>query len=191
MLQRMVAILSLCAALSGCTLNSARQIEQRLRGLPTERAVIVFGVSEEFFPDLHPSRPVLMILDHFSLTPPMGITGDCFRYDRLEVETPVRHGSVTYVAFSAPPGDYVVSPFLVARREESVMNAFRAPVARATYLGDFVVVNRRSEQWEREIERRDSLANAQAFADRLGLGELSQASATPIEGFGPIFVCTP
>lgn len=186
-----VASISAMLLLAGCLLNSAHRIDRPIHHPPRGQAVIVFGVVADYS-GFDASQPIYLKLDRFSLEAPMGITGDCFRYTRLEAEVLVSRGGVSYVAFIAPAGHYVLSPFLALHRDASMMYAFHAPAGRSTYFGDLTLVGEPlADHGQRTVERRGSADAAQAFADHLRLGPLAPADTTPIDGTGPIFVCTP
>lgn len=166
-------------------MNSAHEISSVQNSISTRRAIIVVGIADERFGE--GQTTVGVSFDQFSLDRHQ-ITGNCFRYTRLRAEAPAEEGEVRYFVFDAPPGHYVLSPFTARRVDESARAAVHAPPGVASYFGDFVDAG---EGEQRMTVRRASFAAADMFASELGLSELKLAEITPVENFGPIFLCTP
>ena len=125
--------LALAALLtSGCTLNST--VPLATGGAPhAGRAVIVYGVGIDG-PWVYPNFGVQ--LTEYSIDK-QAITGNCFRFNRVDATMPSTTTGIRYFAFDVAPGTYVYSPMNGAQLKGEPV-AFRAPAGHAVYLGDFV-----------------------------------------------------
>jgi hypothetical protein len=155
--------------LPGCALllndvNSLSHVESPrsyrsvvIYGIETRSGVPRFGVSFDEY-DIERQR----------------ITGNCFRYNRMQARTPVRVGTMNYFVFDVAPGHYVYSAgsnleeLFTPDVEKS--KAFLIPAGKTVYLGDFIWVKGQGRTglevrgdkivrvWEgNRIERRNSL----------------------------------
>lgn len=125
--------LALAALLaSGCTLNST--VPLATGGAPhAGRAVIVYGVGIDG-PWVYPNFGVQ--LTEYSIAQ-QAITGNCFRFNRVDATVPSTATGIRYFAFDVAPGSYVYSPMNGAQLNGEPV-AFRVPVGRAVYVGNFV-----------------------------------------------------
>jgi hypothetical protein len=125
--------LALAALLtSGCTMNST--VPLATGGAPhAGRAVIVYGVGVDG-PWAYPNFSVQ--LTEYSIDK-QAITGNCFRFNRVDAIVPATAIGIRYFAFDVAPGSYVYSPMNGAQPKGEPV-AFRVPAGRAVYLGDFV-----------------------------------------------------
>ena len=124
--------LALAATLAGCTISST--VPLAAGGKPgADRAVIVYGVGVEG----QWSYPRYTVqLAEYSLER-QNITGNCFRFNRVDATVSSTPSGIHYVAFDVAPGSYVYSPMNGAQLNGDTV-AFRVPAGRAVYLGDFI-----------------------------------------------------
>ena len=100
-----------------------------------DRAIVVYGIGVEgksHYPGIG------IGLDEYSIER-QSITGDCWRFNRMQASVAAIAGTRQYFAFDVQPGHYVYSGFNGVRlrdREETL--AFEVPAGRLVYLGDFV-----------------------------------------------------
>jgi len=124
--------IALAATLAGCTVSST--VPLAAGGKPgADRAVIVYGVGVDG-PWAYPNFSVQ--LTEYSVEQ-QAITGNCFRFNRVDAIVPATAIGIRYFAFDVAPGSYVYSPMNGAQPNGEPV-AFRAPAERAVYLGDFV-----------------------------------------------------
>jgi hypothetical protein len=124
--------IALAATLAGCTLSST--VPLAAGGKPgAERAVIVYGVGVDG-PWPYPRYAVQ--LAEYSLEQ-QNITGNCFRFNRVDAAVTSTPSGIHYFAFDVAPGSYVYSPMNGAQLNGDTV-AFRVPSGRAVYLGDFI-----------------------------------------------------
>ncbi|HEX8788315.1 MAG TPA: hypothetical protein VF793_19165 [Telluria sp.] len=176
-----VAAALLSAGLAGCILNSSLPLPEGGTP-PSHRAVLVYGVKAEARWD---TPRIGVQLTEYDLKR-QAITGNCFLFNRTETSAPAVPGKINWFAFDVPPGYYVYSPFNGAGLEGPSV-AFEAPAGRATYIGDFVLVDRHTMQLRRPPEgERSALYAALPQLPRA----LDAAQTVPVAPPHP-FLCTP
>jgi len=174
--------LSMAAVLAaGCTLSSTIPLETG--GAPRAgRAVIVYGVRVE---GQWPYARYAVQLAEYSVER-QAITGDCFRFNRVDAALPSTPAGIRYFAFEVPAGSWVYSPMNGAQFEGDPV-AFRAPAGQAVYLGDFIYGK------NGRVTRTGDLA-AERAAIRQALpavpADLVPAATIPVAAPKP-FLCTP
>jgi len=124
--------IALAATLAGCTVSST--VPLAAGGKPgADRTVIVYGVGVEG----QWSYPRYAVqLAEYSLER-QNITGNCFRFNRVDAAVSSAPSGIHYFAFDVAPGSYVYSPMNGAQFNGDTV-AFRAPAGHAVYLGDFI-----------------------------------------------------
>jgi hypothetical protein len=182
---RFVLTCCLAFSMSGCLMNNAYQI--RSKGpLAPGQSIVVFGaqLNAEWG---HPEFGI--ILDEYSLAK-HGITGNCFRYTRLESGMPSHPSGMHYFAFQVPAGAYIYSIRNAVRAgnafDGKMPTVFVAPAGATVYFGDFVYDGS-------EMKLQGDLASARAAVKPLlaGRQSLTQAETTKDEIKTRAFLCTP
>jgi hypothetical protein len=180
-------VLTCCLAflMSGCLMNSAYRI--RSKGpLAPGQSIVVFGAqlsAEWRYPQFE------LILDEYSLAK-HGITGNCFRYTRLQSGMSSHSFAMHYFAYQIPAGAYIYSFRNVVRAGSafggSTPTVFVAPAGATVYFGDFVYDGS-------EMQLQGNLSAAQAAVKPLlaGRQSLTQAATTNDEIKTRAFLCTP
>lgn len=149
------AIIVLTVVCSGCLLLndvSPVSINTFERLTPKSgRALVIYGIGIEgrwSFPDL------TVALDEYDARN-QSITGNCWRFNRMEASITAIVGTRQYFMFDVQPGHYVYSGFNSAQARKTW--AFEVPVGRAVYLGDFVYVE------DGTVDLRRYLASARSY----------------------------
>jgi hypothetical protein len=182
---RFVLICGLAFSMSGCLMNGAYRISSKGQGSPGQ-SMVVFGVqlSAEW-----PHPEFEMILDEYSLEK-HGITGNCFRYTRLEPRMSSHPSGMHYFAYRVPAGAYIYS-FRNAVRAGSAFDGrmpavFVVPADAAVYFGDFVYDGS-------EMQLQGDLAAARVTMTPLLTVRQSLTQAETIKDETKIraFLCTP
>lgn len=124
----------LLASLPGCmTLNSVVRIQETELAAPDiNRSMVVFGVGVEGIWE-HPQFAV--VLDEYDIGL-QSITGNCWRYNKMEASVPKDSRAVQRFAFEVKPGHYSFSGFNPTKLVGP--NAFSVPAGQVVYLGDFI-----------------------------------------------------
>lgn len=178
---RLFLIFTLGLFNAGCTINSVRPLPAP--GTPAaNHAVIVYGVRVEGSWEYSGFRIDLAEYD----MPAQNIAGNCFRFNRTEVEVSPRPGKAKYFAFDAPAGYYVYSPFNGARLTGNFY-AFEAPPGQTVYLGNFVLGENHLVTLERDFDKARNGINS-ALPELEGKSSLSKV--TIVKTPHP-FLCTP
>lgn len=162
--------------------NNVVQIDETKVAAPDiNHSVVIFGIGVEGAWE-YPRFGV--VLDEYDIER-QSITGNCWRYNKMQASVPKDSRTVRLFAFEVEPGYYSFSGF------NPVMligpNAFSAPAGQIVYLGDFIytgdrtIVLRSSEDAiQRELLKEDpSLANKVTLAKTFSV-------AAP-----EMFLCTP
>jgi hypothetical protein len=178
---RSLAIAACLAALScgGCLMNGTRNITLG-RGTPSKgEAVVVVGIRNETGRAAFGFR-----FDQYSLEQ-RKLTMNCFIDNHVQPGADkIGQGETRYFAFTVPAGDYMGYSQVLGSNGEAGRKAWRADLGEASYFGTFVGA-------PDTVSLEHRMAEAQAFADKRGLGKLTPAEIAPIE-FPPAFVvCTP
>ena len=173
--------IALAATLAGCTVSST--VPLAAGGKPgADRAVIVYGVGVE---GKWPYPRYAVQLAEYSLEQ-QNITGNCFRFNRVDAPVSSTSSGIHYFAFDVAPGSYVYSPMNGAQFNGDTV-AFRVPAGRAVYLGDFIYGK------DGHATRTGDL-DAERAAIRQALPalpvDLVPAQAVPVAAPKP-FLCTP
>jgi hypothetical protein len=178
----MMALMALMALLtSGCTLNST--VPLATGGAPgAGRAVVVYGVSVE---GRWPYEHYAVQLTEYSMAK-QAITGNCFRFNRVDATVPATMSGIRYFAFEVAPGSYVYSPMNGAQLKGDPV-AFGVPAAHAVYIGDFIYGKdgRVTRTGNLDAERAAIRAALPAVPD-----DLMPAETVPVAAPKP-FLCTP
>jgi hypothetical protein len=182
---RLALTCCLALSMSGCLMNSAYRIQHKLPLAPGH-SIVVFGAQL----DAEWSHPEFeMILDEYSAAK-HGITGNCFRYTRLQAGMSSHPSGMHYFAYQVPAGAYIYS-FNNSVRTGSAFDGkmpsvFVAPAGAAVYFGDFVYDGS-------EMKLQGNLGAAQAAMKPLLAGRqvLTQAEITRDEIKIRQFLCTP
>jgi hypothetical protein len=177
---RLYALATAAALASGCTLNAT--VPLATGGAPAaDRAVIVYGVGVE---GQWPYPHYAVQLTEYSLER-QAITGNCFRFNRVDATVSATMTGIRYFAFDVAPGSYVYSPMNGAQFGGAPV-AFRVPAGRAVYLGDFIYGK------DGRVRLAGNLA-AERAAIRQALPatpDLAPAATVPVAPPKP-FLCTP
>jgi hypothetical protein len=114
------------------------------------------------------------------------ISGNCFRFNRMTATIPAKSSSVRYFAFNVPAGDYVYSPFNLARlTAESPV--FLVPDGKIVFLGIFRYSSDAGVSIDGDLEtQRESIRKSlPALASELQVAQ--QVTGSPPRPF----LCTP
>jgi len=165
----------------GCTVSSTSPLEAG--GTPRAgRAVIVYGVGVD---GQWPHARYAVQLAEYDLER-QAITGNCFRFNRVDADVPAAPSGIRYFAFDVPAGSWVYSPMNGAELEGDPV-AFRAPAGQAVYLGDFIYGKN-----GRVTRVGDLAAERAAIRQALPAVPADLASAASIAVAAPRpFLCTP
>ena len=173
--------IALAATLAGCTVSST--VPLAAGGKPgADRAVIVYGVGVE---GKWPYPRYAVQLAEYSLEQ-QNITGNCFRFNRVDAPVSSTSSGIHYFAFDVAPGSYVYSPMNGAQFNGDTV-AFRAPAGRAVYLGDFIYGKdgRATRTGDLDAERAALRQALPALPD-----DIEPAQTVPVAAPKP-FLCTP
>jgi hypothetical protein len=178
---RWSALAIVAVLMGGCTLSSTVPLETG--GAPhAGRAVIVYGLGVE---GQWPHARYGVQLAEYSLEQ-QNITGNCFRFNRVDAAVPSAPAGLRYVAFDVVPGSWVYSPMNGAQPEGDPV-AFRVPAGQTVYLGDFIYGK------NGRVRRTGDLA-AERTAIRQALpalaADLMPVATVPVAAPKP-FLCTP
>jgi hypothetical protein len=175
-------VLAATSVLAGCIVNQTKSYGGNPFAVRDDQAIVVVGITlEEPWP--YPRFGV--VLDRYDLAR-QEATGNCFTYDRIEARVPATPGATQFLAFEAPAGHYVYSPFNGAKFSRRDL-AFGVPAGHAVYVGDFVL----GEGGEVTL-RSDLAAQRSAIAQALPrLPADLEAAATVAVAPAKGFLCTP
>ncbi|KQV88911.1 hypothetical protein [Pelomonas sp. Root1237] len=168
--------------LTGCVINAAKPYDGAALDPHGERAIAVVGVTVD--------RPWRferfgVVLDQYDVTQ-QKITGNCFSYNRIEVNAPGVPGPTRFFAFDVPPGPYIYSAFN-GGRFAAKDQAFLLPAGRAMYIGNFVLGDNDSVTLRRDTAQ-DRAALAQALPKLVAQMETTPTVAATA---AKPFLCTP
>ncbi len=139
---------------SGCLLlNDVNSISTANLPRPTPkvgRAIVLYGIGVEGKWDF----PRFAIgLDEYSLDQ-QSLTGNCWRFNRMQESVTAIVGTRQYFLFDVEPGHYVYSGFNGVRlRDSKKESAFEVPAGRIVYLGDFVYSDDGKVDIRRDLDR--------------------------------------
>jgi hypothetical protein len=185
-LQRM-ALLVVCAVISGCLLNSVHSITRAPRTKPDgAHAIVVIGMGLDA---PLPSPEFQLTFPEYSREK-QGITGNCFHYNRIEARRPSIPAKVTYLAFEVPANAYVYLSLLnlvdAHLAPSPIGHAFIAPPRATVYFGDYVFVGNKTVEFRRDINA--ARAGAGQLLSRDAVLELADSTTAP---GARMFICTP
>ena len=114
------------------------------------RAIVLYGIGVEGKSD-YPRFGTG--LDEYSLDQ-QSITGNCWRFNRMQESVTAIIGTRQYFLFDVEPGHYVYSGFNGARlRDSGKVPAFEVPAGRIVYLGDFIYSDDGKVDIRRDLNR--------------------------------------
>ncbi len=180
-----MALLTTCAFIPGCLLNSVHPITTAPRTKPdSAHAIVVIGVGLEV---AWPFTEFPLVLDEYSAEK-QGITGTCFHYNRIEITRPSNPAKIAYFAYEVPANIYVYSGrnANATLAPSSMGRAFIAPPGTMVYFGDYVFVGNGTVEFRRNIEAARS--GAQSVLPRNTI--LESAEPTTV-AHAPALLCTP
>jgi hypothetical protein len=169
--------------LSACTWNNVRQIPD-VQAPDSGRATVVYGLRVDVPWD---SPGFGVQLDEYDMKR-QTISGNCFRFNRMEASVPSVAGKTTYFEFDVKPGYYTYSAFNGAQFRDAsrASRAYNVPDGAIVYIGDFILRENKTVEL-----RQDRQAMQQALAGQAGLVDKSRL-AESIEVKKPrAFLCTP
>ena len=173
----------LIAGLSGCMLlNSVVQIHETKAAVPDiNRSVVVFGIGVEGAWE-YPRFAV--VLDEYDIER-QSITGNCWRYNKMQASVPKDSKTVRLFAFEVEPGYYSFSGFNPVKLVGP--GAFSAPAGQIVYLGDFIYTGERTIVLRRSDDaiQRELLKEHPSLADKITLAKAISVAALKM------FLCTP
>lgn len=145
---------SMVILFSGCLgLNDISSISTDSFSRPTAkigRAIVLYGIGVEGKWD-YPRFAT--VLDEYNFEQ-RSITGNCWRFNRMQESVPAIIGTRQYFIFDVKPGHYVYSGFNGARlRDSGEVPTFEVPAGRIVYLGDFVYSNDGKVDIRRDLDR--------------------------------------
>ena len=184
-MRSMTLLLGLIAVLlsSGCALNlnSVESVSTAIQ-LGMDRAIVVYGVAVE---ENWGAPRFSVALDEYSVTQ-QKITGNCWRFNRMEASIPGTPGPIQYFAFEVPPGHFAYSGFSGVPLEGTPV-AFVVPKNKIVYVGVFIYTQER-----KVILQRDFAAERSRISDALPeiKGHLVLAESLPVRSPG-MFMCGP
>jgi len=173
----------LLTSLSGCMLlNSVVRIPETTLATPDiSRSVVIFGVGIEGAWE-YPRFAVG--LDEYDIER-QSITGNCWRYNKMEASVPKDSRAVQRFAFEVEPGFYSFSGSNAATLVGP--SAFSVLGGQIVYLGDFIysregtVVLRRSD----DTMKREVLKAYPSLVDKITFAKVISVAAPKM------FLCTP
>lgn len=180
---KLLLSLFLLASLSGCMLSNSvvRIPETKVEAPGISRSVVIFGVGVEGAWE-YPRFAI--VLDEYDIER-QSITGNCWRYNKMEAFVQKDSKAVQRFAFEVEPGYYTFSGFNAVKLAGP--NAFSAPAEQIVYLGDFIysgertVVLRRSD----DTMKREVRTAYPTLADKITFAKSISAAAPNM------FLCTP
>jgi hypothetical protein len=182
---QLMTLLAAFPTLPGCLLNSVHRITTAPSHKPdSSHAIVVIGLGVDA---VAPFPVFAVTLDEYS-EKKQDITGNCFRYNRIEAERPSSTTQVTYYAFEVPAGIYVYSRRNVdeVTPASSMGSAFKAQAGKTVYFGNYVFVGHQSVEFRREIDAAAAgIKSLLPPGATLEPGEPTTASPTHA------FICTP
>jgi hypothetical protein len=134
-------------SLHGCLLlNNVIPIPNDKVTMPSDdRAIAIYGVALE---SDWPYPQFSISLDEYSMEK-QAITGNCWRFNRMNATVPKTRTSVQYFAFEVAPGYYTFSPFNAQNQNTNQAQAFHLPAGQISYIGDFIYVGQQSTDLRR------------------------------------------
>lgn len=174
--------LLLLASLSGCVSNGVVRLQKAEVAPPSAtRAVVIFGIGVEAAWE-YPQFGI--VIDEYDIKR-QAITGNCWRYNRMNASVPNDSRVVNFFAFEINPGYFSLSGFNTAQLLSDPV-AFLAPAGQIVYLGDFIysgkhtIILRRGEGQLRNL--RQEYMN---LADKITLAGATSVAAPRM------FLCAP
>jgi hypothetical protein len=183
-LLRWMALLVTCALASGCLLNSVRAITTAPRWRPDSgHTIVVIGIGLDA---TWPYKEFQLTFPEYSVEK-QGISGNCFRYNRIEATRPSIPINVTYLAFEVSANVYVYldNPNLPLA-PSPIGHAFKAPPGASVYFGDYVLTGNKTVEFRRDINA--ARAGAKKLLPRGAVLELAESTTAPD---AHMFMCTP
>jgi hypothetical protein len=173
--RRWIALLIVCAVIPGCLLNSVHSIDSAPRGKPdAAHAIVVVGVGLDV---TWPYPQFGLTLAEYSIQK-QSITGNCFRYNRIEATRPSTPAKVTYLVFDVPANAYVYLDLVnIALAPSPMGKAFIAPPGATVYFGDYVFVGNKTVEFRRDINA--ARAGASELLPRGATLELAESTTAP------------
>jgi hypothetical protein len=173
----------LLAGLSGCMLlnNVVRIAETEAAAPDINHSVVIFGIGVE---GAWKYPRFAVVLDEYDIER-QSITGNCWRYNKMEASVPKDSRAVQRFAFEVEPGYYSFSGFNAVKLVGP--SAFSASAGQIVYLGDFIysgertVVLRRSD----DTTKRELLKEYPSLVDKITPAKAISVAAPKI------FLCTP
>jgi hypothetical protein len=182
--QRWIAVLAVCAVIPGCLLNSVQSITSVPRTKPdTGHAIVVIGIGLDV---MWPYKEFQLTWAEYSVEN-QSITGNCFRYNRIDATRQSIPAKVTYLAFEVPANvyGYLDNPN-VPLASSPTGRAFKAPPGATVYFGDYVFLGNKTIEFRQDIAA--ARVGARALLPRdTPLEPAEQTTVTHVHG--PL--CTP
>lgn len=182
---RLMLLAAACACISGCLRNAVHPVTGDRELIPDSRhAIVVIGVGLEA---PWPFEHLSLVWDEYS-TETQSIAGNCFRYNRIQVDRPSSPAKVAYFAYRVPAGVYVYSSFNgnEARLSVAPGAGFVAPPGRTVYFGDFVFVGGQAVELRNDLE-----AARSSVRGRLSHGAVLEPAEGATMAHFHGFMCTP
>jgi hypothetical protein len=174
-----------CISLSGCLLNAVHPIKHdRPHNPDSNHSIVVIGVGLDV---PWPYKEFSAVLDEYSLKK-KDLTGNCFRYNRIEATRPSTAAPVSYFVFEVPASAYVYGGGNINARLPASPNAsgFIAPAGKTVYFADYVFVGNESVEQRRNLE-----AAREATKRLLPYGATLEPAEAITPPHGHMFLCTP
>ncbi len=177
-----IALVLACAGISGCLLNSVQRISTAPASMPDNaHAIVVLGIGLDA---AWPYAGFPVTLAEYSAKKQQ-ITGNCFRYNRIEAQVPSIPAKIKYFAYEVPANIYVYLPHTKAALAPASDAAFIAPPGGTVYFGDYVFVG------DTVAFRRDLDAARIGARALLPRGATLTAAETATAANARMFICTP
>lgn len=145
-------LLTASMLLSGCLLlNDVNQVSTLSpsigeTALQPGRAIVIYGIGVQGQRKGEPRFGAQ--LDEYSVER-QSITGNCWRYNKMEATVPAIAGTHQYFAFDVSPGYYVALAYL---GQLDRMTAFKVPPGHIVFLGDFIWTKEGKVELKRDPE---------------------------------------
>lgn len=131
---RLLITATMLVSLAGCLmLNDVTPLSIRQDLTPnSRRSVVIYGIGIE---EAWGYPQFAVALDEYSVQR-QSITGNCWRFNRMQATVPGTLGTVQHFAFDVEPGYYVYSGYNAVGLAGP--RGFVVPANRIVYLGDFI-----------------------------------------------------